>query len=81
MGFLDIFKVNSIKAERDAFKIRISELETYLTPELRDLDNVRRSVDKEKKKLEDLNAEFSKRKDELQIIESSIAACESDILV
>lgn len=59
MGFFDIFKVNAIKAERDAFKIRISELETYLTPELKDLDKVKKLTESEKSKLESLQAESS----------------------
>ena len=80
MGFLDIFKVSQIKSERDAFRIRVSELETYLTPDLRDLDNVKRSLEKGKKQLEEINEKVSKKKIDLQIIENSISTCESDIL-
>ena len=79
MGFLDIFKVNSIKEERDSLKNRVAELEEYLTPELKDLDNVVALTKKEEKRLSDIKSEIALDSVRLQELKNNIDNVHSDL--
>lgn len=79
MGFWDIFKVNSIKSERDYLQKRVEELESYLTPELKDLDTVKANIKKEQRNLDDILYEYERKRGELSSLDSSIETRKKDL--
>lgn len=79
MGLFDIFKIGQIKAERDAFRIRISELETYLTPELKDLDKVKNLTKEEGEKLANIHSEIALNTVKLNELTDKINVIHSDL--
>lgn len=79
MGFLDIFKVNSIKEERDSLKNRVAELEAYLTPELKDLDTVRKMTQSEKNNLDVLQSKLGEESQKLTYLQNQITIVARDL--
>ena len=68
MSLADLFKAK----ENAQLKSRISELESMLTPELRDLDNVR-------KQLQDSEKDIASKKAEIGTLNTQIAQIQAEI--
>lgn len=76
MALGDLFKAK----ENDRLKHRVAELEAMLTPEMRDLTQLRATIRAHEKTLLDLNAQCSARQDELTSIQSQIAQARTDLV-
>ena len=76
MALGDLFKAK----ENDQLKHRVAELEAMLTPEMRDLTQLRATIRAHEKTLIDLNAQCSARQDELTSIQSQIAQARTDLV-